>query len=150
MITTMITSNSNLNLFDNDNKKELLRLSELELSKIKTIFATLNKYNCNFLNKLNKENSNVNYILENAKWTLLTKLDKLYDEYDDDNYIIIEKEIVEICKNTYYKELLTINNAINLINNLLINKNSSLYNMIITNKNEIKKYIKLDSYELQR
>ena len=100
-------------LYDNDSKV---------LSKIRSIFTTLDKYKCNLFKKFNK--NRLNYELENTKWTLLTKQEKIYDEYDKKYDLIVDFKLIEIIKNTYYEELKELNSAINFINYLLINKNN--------------------------
>ena len=132
-------------LYDNDSKV---------LSKIRSIFTTLDKYKCNLFKKFNK--NRLNYELENTKWTLLTKQEKIYDEYDKKYDLIVDFKLIEIIKNTYYEELKELNSAINFINYLLINKNNKIYDIIINHNKEInyiiktKIYKKTQYYELQR
>ena len=132
-------------LYDNDNKV---------LSKIISIFTTLDKYKCNLFKNFNK--NRLNYELENTKWTLLTKQEKIYDEYDKKYDLIVDFKLIEIIKNTYYEELKELNSAINFINYLLINKNNKIYDIIINHNKEInyiiksKIYTKSKYYELER
>ena len=132
-------------LYDNDSKV---------LSKIRSIFTTLDKYKCNLFKKFNK--NRLNYELENTKWTLLTKQEKIYDEYDKKYDLIVDFKLIEIIKNTYYEELKELNSAINFINYLLINKNNKIYDIIINHNKEInyiiksKIYTKSKYYELER
>lgn len=124
------------------------------LSKIISIFTTLDKYKCNLFKKFNK--NRLNYELENTKWTLLTKQEKIYDEYDKKYDLIVDIKLVEIIKNTYYEKLKELNSAINFINYLLINKNNKIYDIIINHNKDInyiiksKIYTKTQYYELER